>query len=325
MTRLPALTARFAPLALQLPLRALPRQLTALLSRQRRIRRRRHRTVARGAVHLPLKLLEPLLQPSHLVQRIKQPDNQRPCRLPTSHRDRFRLDPIHDRRIPSIQKESCSPPRHHLNACLRPGWVPPVPRGRRCSSRLRGLLNRRLPLLSGQSLYSAAASHRRSSSSRDISQRFKVLHPSDLPLACGPRMERALLGFCLMLRTPPGTPATHVRPRPGPEHEPGTTPSIFVEPPINVFTHIRATSRRRPCGRLSRPPWCGVTRRVGPGRGTGVTAGPFPRPALRTGRRVGGEPPVPRLRAVVCSPPPSEPGVRLPPHRALHRTCGGRS
>ena len=143
---------------------------------------------------------------------------------------------------------------------LRPGWVPPVPRGRRCSSRLRGLLNRRLPLLSGQSLYSAAAFHRRSSSSRDISQRFRVLHPSDLPLACGPRMERALLGFCLMLRTPPGTPATHVRPRPGPEHGPGTTPSIFVEPPINVFTHMRATSRRKPCGRLSRPPWCGVTR-----------------------------------------------------------------
>ena len=59
-------------------------------------------------------------------------------------------------------------------------------------------------------------------------------------------MERAPLGFCLMLRTPPGTPATHVRPRPGHEHGPGTTPSIFVEPPINVFfTHMRATSRRR--------------------------------------------------------------------------------
>ncbi len=66
-------------------------------------------------------------------------------------------------------------------------------------------------------------------------------------------MERALLGFCLMLRTPPGTPATHVRPRPGPEHGPVTTPSIFVEPPINVFTHMRTTSRRKPCGRLSRP------------------------------------------------------------------------
>src|ERR1039458_2609960 len=62
-------------------------------------------------------------------------------------------------------------------------------------------------------------------------------------------MERAPLGFCLMLRTPPGTPATHVRPRPGPEHGPGTTLSIFVEPPINVFTHMRATSRRRPVGR----------------------------------------------------------------------------
>jgi hypothetical protein len=116
MTRLPTLLARFAPLALQLLLRALPRQLTALLSRQRRIRGRRHRTVARGAVHLPLKLLDPLLQPRHLAQRIKQPNNQRPCGLPTSHRDRFRLDPIHDRKIPSIQKESCSPPRHHLNA-----------------------------------------------------------------------------------------------------------------------------------------------------------------------------------------------------------------
>src|SRR4051812_24945765 len=43
----------------------------------------------------------------------------------------------------------------------------------------------------------------------------QVLHPSGLPLACSPRMERAPLGFCLMLRTPPGTPATHVRPRPG--------------------------------------------------------------------------------------------------------------
>jgi hypothetical protein len=116
MTRLPTLLARIAPLALELLFRALPRQLTALLSRQWRIRGRRHRTVARGAVHLPLKLLDPLLQPRHLAQRIKQPNNQRPCGLPTSHRDRFRLDPIHDRKIPSIQKESCSPPRHHLNA-----------------------------------------------------------------------------------------------------------------------------------------------------------------------------------------------------------------
>ena len=75
-----------------------------------------------------------------------------------------------------------------------------------------------------------------------------VLHPSDLPLACGPRMERAPLGFCLMLRTPPGTPATHVRPRPGHEHGPGTTPSILLKPPINAFTQYACdlASQTRP-------------------------------------------------------------------------------
>lgn len=35
---------------------------------------------------------------------------------------------------------------------LRPGWVPPLPRGRRCSSRPRDVLGRRLPLFRGQSL-----------------------------------------------------------------------------------------------------------------------------------------------------------------------------
>jgi hypothetical protein len=66
-------------------------------------------------------------------------------------------------------------------------------------------------------------------------------------------MERAPLGFCLMLRTPPGTPATHVRPRPGSEHEPGTMPSILLEPPINAFTPMRATSRRKPVRSSPRP------------------------------------------------------------------------
>ena len=88
----------------------------------------------------------------------------------------------------------------------------------------------------------------------ETSTEVHAIHPSGLPLACGPRMERAPLGFCLMLRTPPGTPATHVRPRPGHEHGPGTTPSIFVEPPNNAFTHMRATSRRRPVRSSPRPP-----------------------------------------------------------------------
>ena len=45
----------------------------------------------------------------------------------------------------------------------------------------------------------------------------------------------------------------HVRPRPGHEHEPGTTPSISIDPPINAFTPMRATSRRRPARSSPRP------------------------------------------------------------------------
>ena len=44
---------------------------------------------------------------------------------------------------------------------LQPGWVPPLPRGRRRSSRLSAVLNRRLPLLSGQSLHPATSIHQR--------------------------------------------------------------------------------------------------------------------------------------------------------------------
>src|SRR5579884_161819 len=58
MTRLPALLARLTPLALQLPLRTLTRQLPTLLARQRRIRRRCHRTIPRSPAHLPREFLD---------------------------------------------------------------------------------------------------------------------------------------------------------------------------------------------------------------------------------------------------------------------------
>jgi hypothetical protein len=123
MTRLPALLAPLPALALQLLLRALPRQLTALLTRQRRIRGRRHRTVQRRPILLPLKLQHTLPQPGHLInrighpiQRVKQPDHELPSGLPAGQRDRFSVRSIHARKIPSIQKDSCSPRRHHLNA-----------------------------------------------------------------------------------------------------------------------------------------------------------------------------------------------------------------
>jgi len=42
---------------------------------------------------------------------------------------------------------------------LRPGWEPPIPRGQRCSSRLKVILSRHLPLPSVQSLHPATTSH----------------------------------------------------------------------------------------------------------------------------------------------------------------------
>ena len=109
--------------------------------------------------------------------------------------------------------------------------------GRRTST------DRRLPLPNGQSLHPAATSHRRGSASRGIIERFTRVHPSGLPLACGPRMERGPLGFSPELRTPP-LPATHVRAGTGHGHWPGTTPSTSVEPPISVVHSTRATSCR---------------------------------------------------------------------------------
>jgi hypothetical protein len=53
-------------------------------------------------------------------------------------------------------------------------------------------------------------------------QGFTHVHPSGLPLACGPRMEQGPLGFSFELHTPP-LPATHVEVGTGLEHWPGTT------------------------------------------------------------------------------------------------------
>ena len=42
---------------------------------------------------------------------------------------------------------------------IRPGWVPPMPRGRRCSPGLVHRFGRRLPLHNGQSLNPAHTTH----------------------------------------------------------------------------------------------------------------------------------------------------------------------
>ena len=69
----------------------------------------------------------------------------------------------------------------------------------------------------------------------EASTRVHAIHPSGLPLACGPRMERAALGLSPELRTPP-TRSRRRTPGWGQaiEHGPGTTRSTShrVDPPI---------------------------------------------------------------------------------------------
>ena len=77
----------------------------------------------------------------------------------------------------------------------RPGWVPPIPRGRRCSPRLTTITSPRLPHLNGTSLDPATTIHRCEALLDEASTRVQAIHPSDLPLACSSRMERAPSGF----------------------------------------------------------------------------------------------------------------------------------
>jgi hypothetical protein len=105
----------------------------------------------------------------------------------------------------------------------------------------------------------------RGSASRSIHQGFKRFHPSDLPLACGPRMERAPLGLSPELRTRP-LRATQVGVGTG--HRARTCTTLYVistQPPILRVDSMRATSRR--------------TRRTR--RGAACTAVTQPVPALR--------------------------------------------
>ena len=68
---------------------------------------------------------------------------------------------------------------------LRPGWVPSLPRGRRCSSRPSRFLDRRLPLYRGQSLHPAPASHRARLRLTRHQREFKQFTRPTIPLACG--------------------------------------------------------------------------------------------------------------------------------------------
>jgi len=72
-----------------------------------------------------------------------------------------------------------------FRACeIRPGWVPSLPRGRRCSPWRDAVPGRRLPLPSGQSLH-PATDPTSGAPLYEASTRVHAIHPSGLPLTCG--------------------------------------------------------------------------------------------------------------------------------------------
>jgi len=91
---------------------------------------------------------------------------------------------------------------------LRPGWLPSLPRGLRCPHGRQVIPGRRMPPCSGPSLYPRPATHHRRLLITRHHQGFTVVHPSGLPLACSPRVEREPSGFFPGLHTPP-LPAAH--------------------------------------------------------------------------------------------------------------------
>ena len=91
---------------------------------------------------------------------------------------------------------------------LRPGWVPSLPRGLRCPHGRQVIPGRRMPPCSGPSLHPRPATHHRRLLITRHHQGFTVVHPSGLPLACSPRVEREPSGLFPGLHTPP-LPAAH--------------------------------------------------------------------------------------------------------------------
>ena len=107
MPRLPA------TLLTTLLLRTLTLPRATLLPGQRRIVRRRQRTVRRITLQQPIVLIHPLPQRPDLRQQSKHQLNRG---LSTRPRDPFRIRNTHERKIPCDLKESSRSPRPHVNA-----------------------------------------------------------------------------------------------------------------------------------------------------------------------------------------------------------------
>ena len=105
---------------------------------------------------------------------------------------------------------------------LRPGWVPSLPRGLRCPHGRQVFPGRRTPPCSGPSLYPRPATHHRRLLITRHHQGFTVVHPSGLPLACSPRVEREPSGLSPRASHPAVTGGAR-QGGAGREHAPGPT------------------------------------------------------------------------------------------------------
>jgi hypothetical protein len=79
---------------------------------------------------------------------------------------------------------------------IRPGWVPPRPRGRRCSPGQMPCPASACRFPAASPFHPAPASHR-GATLHEASTEVHAIHPSGLPLACNPRMGRGPLGVSL--------------------------------------------------------------------------------------------------------------------------------
>ena len=128
-------------------------------------------------------------------------------------------------------------PRSTRMRCGR-GGCPLYPQGRWCTYDRTRVSGRHLPHCDGNVPAPQVELPSSGAQLDEASSRVHCIHPSGLPLACVPRMERAPLGFSPELRTLP-LPATHVRVGTGIEHLPGPTQSTSsVDPPSHESTRI---------------------------------------------------------------------------------------
>ena len=100
----------------------------------------------------------------------------------------------------------------------RPGRVPSIPRGLRCPHDRKASPTATRRITTAKSLNPGPTTTTRRLLSRGINQGFTRIHPSGLPLTCGPRVEREPLGF-----SPSFTPRRYQRRMSAWGQAPGTT------------------------------------------------------------------------------------------------------